>query len=68
MLYANDEIFTNDYKTVMDRPELKNTKKNKKVKIITNNKFIITASIIFVLFSLMNCVLIYNFVEILKVV
>lgn len=67
MLYANDEIFNIGYNAELDRLEIKNKRKNNKLrKIFNENKLITTLMILFVAFSVMNCVLIYTFMELLK--
>ena len=67
MLYANDEIFNINYNSGTDKLEMKGIRtKHKLRKTLKENKIILIASSLFVLFSLVNCMLIYSFLEILK--
>lgn len=67
MLYANDEIFNIGYNAELDRLEINNKRKRKKIrKVFNENKVITTLIILFGIFSIMNCILIYTFMELLK--
>ena len=60
MIYANDEIFNIGYNSKLDRLEIKNKKKTSK------NKIIRILIVLFGVFSIMNCILIYTFMQLLK--
>ena len=60
MIYANDEIFNIGYNSKLDRLEIKNKKTTSK------NKIIRILIVLFGVFSIMNCMLIYTFMELLK--
>ena len=67
MLYANEDIFNISYNSELDRLEINNQKSNNKIKKKNNeNKIIIVLVILFGIFSIMNSILIYSFMELLK--
>ena len=67
MIYANDEIFNIGYNSKLDRLEIKNKKITAKIrKFIIKNKIITTLIVLFGVFSFMNCILIYTFMQLLK--
>lgn len=67
MMYANDEIFNIRYNNKMDRLEIKKPNVvSRAFKFFGVHKIITTAIVMFVIFSAINCMLIYNFMEILK--
>lgn len=59
MIYANDDVFNVRYNSELDRLEIKNKPKNRFIRILI---------ILFGTFSIMNCFLIYSFMEILKTI
>lgn len=64
MSYTNDDIFNVKYNKEIDRLEIQ--KKSKMKQILKNHKFFATVMALFIVFSLLNVILIYNFLEILK--
>ena len=60
MLYVDGEAVR--YSSKLD----KDVKKNKIIKLLNKNKIITMLIILFGIFSLMNCMLIYTFIQILK--
>lgn len=67
MLYANDEIFNIGYNKDLDRLQIKKEKKHSKIKkAIYENKIITTLAILFIMFCLLNCVLVFTFMDLLK--
>ena len=67
MEYAKDEIFQISYNERKDRLEIKhkNWTRNMKEKI-KQNKLLSTVIIAFMLFSVINIIMIYNFINILQ--
>lgn len=66
-MYANDEVFNVEYNESLDRLEIKRKSWTSRViKNLRHHKIIVATAIMFVICSFMNCVLIYNFMEILK--
>ena len=67
MLYANDEIFNIGYNAKLDRLQIKNNKRQNKIKkALHENKIITTLVMLFVMFCFLNSVLIYTFMDLLK--
>ena len=67
MEFAKDEIFQINYNKRKDRVEIKHKNWTSKIKEkMKQNKLLSTAIIAFVLFSLMNIIMIYNFLNILQ--
>ena len=69
MEIAKDNIFNVRYNTRLDRLEFpKQSLTNKLYKMIKTHKFITATIIAFFSFSTLNCILIYNFMQILKTI
>ena len=67
MLYANDEVLKSGYTSNLDKQKIKNKKWGSIVKnLVKEHKLITTIAILFVICCVMNCVLIYTFIELLK--
>ena len=67
MIYANDEIFNIGYNYELDRLEIKDKRKRNIIKkYITNNKIITTLLLLFITFCILNSILIYTFMQLLK--
>ena len=67
MIYANDETFNIRYNTNLDKLELPNEKKRSRViRHFNQNKVVTILLVLFVSFSLMNCALIFTFMQLLK--
>lgn len=67
MEYAKDELFEVKYDTKLDRLVLKKLRwTGKIVRAIKAHKLITTASIAFMMFSILNMVMIYSFMKILQ--
>lgn len=67
MIYANDEIFNVGYNSNLDRLESQNKKNKSRVKKNFNQNKVVTILLaLFVSFSLMNCALIFTFMQLLK--
>lgn len=67
MLYANDEIFNIGYNPEVNRLQIKENKKLRKIKkTIHDNKMITTLVALFTMFCFLNCALIYTFMDLLK--
>ena len=69
MFYANEEIFSIGYNAELDRLQIKR-KNQSKIGIIRKkiheNKMITTLVALFFMFCLLNCMLIYTFMDLLK--
>ena len=69
MEIAKDKIFNVRYNTRLDRLEIpKENLANKLYKMVKTHKFITATIITFFSFSTLNCILIYNFMQILKTI
>ena len=66
MFYANEEIFSIDYNAEVDRLQIKRKNQSKIRKIIHENKIITILVALFFMFCLLNCMLIYTFMDLLK--
>ena len=67
MEYAKDEIFQISYNERKDRLEIKHKNWTRKMKEkIKQNKLLSTVIISFMLFSGINIIMIYNFINILR--
>lgn len=67
MEYAKDEIFQISYNERKDRLEIKHKNWTRKMKEkIKQNKLLSTVIIAFMLFSGINIIMIYNFINILQ--
>lgn len=67
MEYAKDELYEVMYDTKLDRLVLKKLRWTRKiVRAIKAHKLITTASIAFMMFSILNMVMIYSFMKILQ--
>lgn len=67
MEYAKDEIFQIRYNTTLDRLEMKPKRWTSRIKNKMKQHKLLTATLMaFVLFSIINVVMIYNFVNILQ--
>ena len=69
MEIAKDEIFNVRYNTKLDRLEFpRQNWTGRLYKVIRTHKFITATIITFFAFSTLNCILIYNFMQILKTI
>lgn len=69
MEIAKDNIFNVRYNTKLDRLEFpKQNWTNRLYKSMKEHKFITATVITFFSFSTLNCILIYNFMQILKTI
>ena len=66
MLYTNEDIFNIKYNERLDRIEIKQKGWTRIKQSVQNHKFLSTVIALFIMFSLLNIVLIYNFLEVLK--
>lgn len=65
-MYANDDVFNIKYNSELDRLEVAKTRKRKVLYFLTAHKFFTTTVIMFIILSIINCLLVYNFMEIMK--
>ncbi len=69
MEYAKDEIFNITYNTTLNKLEIKQKKWTSRLKkIIKSNKLIISVISLFIIFCMVDAVLIYYFMRILSTI
>ena len=67
MEYAKDEIFQVRYNTKMDKLQIRHEKLVKRIiKTMRRHKLITVTAITFLIFSILNVVMIYNFLKLLE--
>ena len=67
MEYTNDEVFKIRYNTKMNRLEMRKDRWTSRIaKMLKKHKFMSSIFIALVLFSIVNVVMIYQFIEILQ--
>ena len=67
MEYAKDEIFQVRYNTKMDQLQIGHEKLVKRIiKTMRRHKLITVTAITFLIFSILNVVMIYNFLKLLE--
>lgn len=67
MEYANDEVFKIRYNTKMNRLEMRKERWTSKFfKAFKSHKFLSTTIMAVIIFSGINIIMIYNFIEILQ--
>lgn len=67
MIYANDEIFNIGYNSKLDRLEIRDKRKTNIIKkFLINNRIITTLILLFIMFCILNSILIYTFMQLLK--